>query len=74
MTMSSGSQLFDSLSFYLLSNLIQGLRLISKYVGSVPLPTPALWGSHVPHVAAHVALGSPEAATPAYILCLLCYI
>ena len=74
MTMSSNFQLLDSLSFYLLSNLIQGLRLISKYIGSVPLPAPALWGSHVPHVAAHVALKSPEAATPAYILCMFCYI
>ena len=72
MTMSSNFQLLDSLSFYLLSNLIQGLRLISKYVGSVPLPTPALWGSHVPHVSAHMALTSPEAVTYPYILPLLC--
>ena len=68
--------IFDSQydSLYLLGNLVECLGLISKYIGPVPLPSPTLWGSHVPHVAAHVALGSPEAATPAYILCLLCYI
>ena len=59
---------------HLLSNLVQCLGLISEYIGPVPLPTPSLWGSHVPHVTAHVALASPEAATPAYILALQRYI
>ena len=59
---------------HLFGNLVECLGLISKYIGSVPLSASALWGSHVPHVAAHVALRSPEAATPAYILCLLWYI
>ena len=55
---------------HLLGNLVERLGLVSKYIGSVPLSAPALWGSHVPHIAAHVALRSPEAATPAYILCM----
>ena len=55
---------------HLLGNLVECLGLVSKYIGSVPLSAPALWGSHVPHIAAHVALRSPEAATPAYILCM----
>ena len=62
-------------SSHLFSNLVKRLGLISKYISSVPLSASALWGSHVPHIAAHVALlGSPEAATPAYILCLVCFI